>query len=115
MKLEFGSSDIKTFSYTLNGIFVFCFLGNTNLHSQVAGGAIKNNNNPKTKIVEQENENSCLLTFVSQPVTVGLALVSMGTGLLAWTLRMFCRTLIHSSRMLGESAVRQKVFFSVIN
>lgn len=76
-----------------------------NLHSQVAGGAIKNNNNPKTKIV----------TFVSQPVTVGLALVSMGTGLLAWTLRMFCRTLIHSSRMLGESAVRQKVFFSVIN
>lgn len=54
MRLEFGSSNIKTFSYTLNGIFAFCFLGNMNLHSQVAGGAIRNNNNPKTKIVEQK-------------------------------------------------------------
>lgn len=58
---------------------------------------------------------SRLLTFVSQPLIVGFALVSVGTGLLAWTWSMFCRTLIHSSRMLGESAVRQKVFFSVIN
>lgn len=50
--------------------------------------------------------NLWLLTFVSQPLTVGLAVVSTVTGLLAWTLSMFCRTLIHSSRMLGESAVR---------
>lgn len=48
----------------------------------------------------------CFLTFVSQPVTVGFTVPSTVSGLLAWTLRMFCRTLIHSSRMLGESAVK---------
>lgn len=47
-----------------------------------------------------------VFTFVSQPLTVGLAAASTVSGPLAWTLMMFCRTLIQSSRMLGESAVR---------
>lgn len=45
-------------------------------------------------------------TFVSQPLTLGLAALATVSGPLAWTLMMFCSTLIQSSRMLGESAVR---------
>lgn len=53
-------------------------------------------------------------TLVSQPFTVGLAsLWGTPTGLLTCTLRILCRTWIHSSRMLGESAVRKYVLFSV--
>lgn len=48
------------------------------------------------------------LTLVSQPLTVGLAVVvSMAMGLLAWTLKMFCRTLIHSSKFLTQGDIHR--------
>lgn len=45
-------------------------------------------------------------TFVSNPFMVGLVSGWRKSGLAACILRTFCRTLIHSSKMLGESAVR---------
>ena len=54
-------------------------------------------------------------TLVSNPFTVGLPSGCRKRGLAACTRRTFCNTLIHSSNILGESAVRQYVCFSVVN
>lgn len=54
-------------------------------------------------------------TFVSNPFMVGLISGCIKSGLAACILRTFCSTLIHSSKMFGESAVRQYVRFSVVS